>query len=99
MFIAVTKIKAPAEALDRIAEAFRRSASDLMQFPGFVGLELWRSADTLEAISRWESREAMEAYSASSLFQAHHGRPADTSTAQGPGAAGQIEFYEGELIV
>ncbi len=94
MFITVTTIKAPSEALDRMAQAFRHGAPQLKQFPGFLGFELWRSAETLEAVARWESRQAMEAYAKSDLFHAHHGGPG----AQGTGA-GQIEYYEGEVIV
>ncbi|HEV7664587.1 MAG TPA: antibiotic biosynthesis monooxygenase family protein [Chloroflexota bacterium] len=73
MFIAVTRIKAPREAQERMVEGFRRGGPELKRFPGFVGFELWRSDDTLEAVSRWESREAMEAYHQSPLFGAHHG--------------------------
>ncbi len=90
MFIAVTRVKLPKEALARMVEGFRRNAPDMKQFPGFLGLELWTNEDTLEAVSRWESREAMENYSASSTFQAHHGR--------GTGA-GQVEYYTGEVLI
>ncbi len=97
MFIAVTRVKLPKEALERMAEGFRRNAPDMKQFPGFLGMELWTNEDTLEAVSRWESREAMENYSRSSAFQAHHGRSAG---AQGPGAgAGQVEYYTGEVLI
>ncbi|HEV2237294.1 MAG TPA: antibiotic biosynthesis monooxygenase family protein [Ktedonobacterales bacterium] len=92
MIIAVTRINAPAPALDRMAEAFRQSARDLLQFSGFIGLELWRNADTLEAISRWVSREALDAYTASDAFRAHHG-----GAPQGGG--GGVEYYEGEEVI
>ncbi len=90
MIIAVTRISAPAPALDRMAEAFRHAAGDMLQFQGFVGLELWRNNDTLEAISRWETREALDAYTASDAFRAHHG-----GSAQGGG----VEYFDGELII
>jgi heme-degrading monooxygenase HmoA len=73
MFIAVTRIKAPQAAQARMVEGFRRGGPELKRFPGFLGFELWTNADTLEAVSRWESREAMEAYRASPMFGAHHG--------------------------
>jgi heme-degrading monooxygenase HmoA len=106
MFIAVTRVKLPKEHLERMAEGFRRAAPDMRQFSGFLGLELWRSEDTLEAISRWESRQAMEVYSNSDLFRSHHGRPTsgrpagggETTGQQGPGA-GQVAYYEGEVVV
>ncbi|HEX8968977.1 MAG TPA: antibiotic biosynthesis monooxygenase family protein [Chloroflexota bacterium] len=72
MFVAVTRIKAPKQAQQRMAEGFRRGAPQLKQFPGFLGFELWLNDDTLEAVSRWDSREAMEAYRASPMFGAHH---------------------------
>lgn len=92
MIIAVTRINAPAPALDQMQEAFRHSAKDLLQFSGFIGLELWRNNDTLEAISRWESQEALDAYTASDAFRAHHG-----GRAQGGGGA--VENFTGELVI
>ncbi len=108
MFIAVTRVKLPKEPMERMAEAFRKNAPDMKQFPGFLGMELWTSEDTLEAVSRWESREAMEAYSQSNAFQSHHGR--GSGGPQGPGAgaqhgqapaasAGGVEYYTGEVLV
>jgi heme-degrading monooxygenase HmoA len=73
VFISVTRVKLPKERLERMAEAFRQGAPDLKRFPGFLGFELWTNEDTLEAVSRWESREAMEAYAHSEVFRAHHG--------------------------
>ena len=95
MFIAVTRIKAPQEALDRMAEGFRRNAPDLKQFPGFIGFELWRSEETLEAVSRWESKQAVEAYSRSPMFQAHHGK----GTSPQEQNAVQLAQYTAEIIV
>ncbi len=97
MFVTVTRVQLPKERLDRMAEAFRQGARDLKQFPGFLGFELWRNDDTLEAVSRWESREAMEAYSRSDAFRAHHGRGA-TEGAAHP-MPGQIEYFDGEVVV
>jgi|GEM_PF-1098083 len=95
MFIAVTRVKLPKEPMERMAEAFRRGAQDLKQFPGFLGFELWLNEDTLEAVSRWESREAMEAYSRSDIFQAHHGGAASAAGhgAQGHGATGAAQGH------
>ena len=93
MFIAVTRIKAPKRAQERIVEGFRRGGAELKRFPGFVGLELWTNDDSLEAVSRWESREAMEAYRASPMFGAHHG-PGTTS---GPPA--ETVAFDAETVV
>jgi heme-degrading monooxygenase HmoA len=92
MFIAVTRITAPAQAQQRMIEGFRRGAPELKQFPGFVGFELWCNAETLEAVSRWESREAMEAYRASPMFGSHHSGP-------GAGQAGEAVSFDAEVVV
>jgi heme oxygenase (staphylobilin-producing) len=113
MFIAVTRIAAPAEALDRMAEAFRKAAPDLKQFNGFLGFELWRDTQTLQAVSRWESRAAMETYTRSGLFGAHHGGAAgvqahgegqahaqtQTSAQGGAASAASAAYYEAEVVV
>jgi heme-degrading monooxygenase HmoA len=93
MFIAVTRIKAPPAALDRMSEGFRRGGPELKRFPGFVGFELWRNQDTLEAVSRWESRQAMEAYRSSPMFGAHHA-PGGASD----GSAEVVQF-DAEIVV
>lgn len=101
MFIAVTRVTAPKEATDRMAEAFRKAAPDLKQFPGFLGFELWRDEETLQAVSRWESRAAMEAYSKSGMFGAHHGGAGAPAQGQGEGqgrGAGAVAYYEGEVL-
>ena len=90
MIIAVTRISAPTPALDQMAEAFRQAAGDMLQFPGFIGLELWRNNATLEAISRWETQAALDAYTASDTFRAHHG---------GSAPGGGVEYYQGELVI
>jgi heme-degrading monooxygenase HmoA len=101
MFIAVTRITAPPEALDRMAGAFRQAAPDLKQFAGFLGFELWRDADSLQAVSRWQSREAMEGYAASGAFGAHHGGQsgAQSQGGQGGGGGGSVTYYDGEVVV
>jgi heme-degrading monooxygenase HmoA len=90
MFIAVTRIKdVPPPAIDRMVEAFRRGAQDLTQFAGFRGFELWRTENSLDAVSRWDSREAMEAYRASPAFGAHH---------QGSQQGGEVAWYDAEIV-
>lgn len=85
-------MRAPEEALERMSAGFRRGAPELKRFPGFVGFELWRNGDVLEAVSRWESREAMQAYRESPMFGAHH------SPGGGPGEAENVTF-DAEVIV
>jgi heme-degrading monooxygenase HmoA len=93
MFIAVTRITAPSAAQERMVEGFRRGGPELKRFPGFLGFELWRNDTTLEAVSRWESREAMEAYRASPMFGAHHGP--DT----GSGGSAEVVTFDAEVVV
>ena len=94
MFIAVTRIKAPQAALDRMTEGFRRGGAELKRFPGFVGFELWRNAESLEAVSRWESREAMEQYRSSPMFGAHHG-----PGGSGDGSSAEAVQFDAEIVV
>ena len=94
MFISVTKVKAPKEAIDRMMSGFKHAAPAMKQYTGFLGLELWKGEDSLQAVSRWESREAMEIYANSDLFRSHHGSGAG---AQGPG--GQVEYFDAEVVI
>jgi heme-degrading monooxygenase HmoA len=93
MFIAVTRIHAPRAAQDRMVDGFRRAGPELKRVAGFVGFELWRNDDTLEAVSRWETREAMEPYRASPMFGAHHGPGA------GSGASADTVSFDAETVV
>jgi heme-degrading monooxygenase HmoA len=93
MFIAVTRIKAPSAAQERMIEGFRRGGPELRRFPGFLGLELWRNEETLEAVSRWESREAMDAYRDSPIFGAHHG------PGTGTGGSAETVNFDAEVVV
>jgi heme-degrading monooxygenase HmoA len=90
MFIAVTRIKdVPPAAIDRMVEGFRHGALELKQCEGFLGFELWRTPSSLETVSRWESRAAMEGYRASPLFGAHH---------QGSQQSGETASYDAEVV-
>lgn len=94
VYIAVTRIKLPKPVLDHIAEAFKQNVGDMQQFQGFLGFELWRNDDTLEAVSRWETREAVEAYTKSDLFRKHH--PQGATGGQG---SAEIVAFEGEVLL
>jgi heme-degrading monooxygenase HmoA len=93
MFVAVTRISAPSAAQERMVEGFRRGGPELKRFPGFLGFELWRNDSTLEAVSRWESREAMEAYRHSPIFGAHHG------PGTGPSSSAEVVSFDAEVVV
>ncbi|HEU0028557.1 MAG TPA: antibiotic biosynthesis monooxygenase family protein [Ktedonobacterales bacterium] len=93
MFIAVNRISAPKEAIERMTEAFRRNAASLKDFEGFIAFELWRGDDGLEAVSKWESREAFDAWRSSDNFLASH---AGARGGQGGGAS--ATYYDGEVM-
>ncbi|HET9111242.1 MAG TPA: antibiotic biosynthesis monooxygenase [Ktedonobacterales bacterium] len=103
MFVAVNRITAPQQAMDRMVEGFRRNAESLKLFEGFLALELWRGETTLEAVSKWTSREAFEAWANSDSFLASHGFARGQSGQSGQaGQGGQggatVAYYEGETL-
>ena len=57
-------------AADRIVERFAESRGSVQGFPGFVSMEVLRSegADEVLVITRWESRDAFEAWVRSDEF-------------------------------
>jgi heme-degrading monooxygenase HmoA len=79
MFIAVNKITIPnAERGQAMEQAFQHAMPGLKQFKGFLGMELWHQEDgNMLAVSRWESKAAMEVYTSSDLFGHHHGGASD----------------------
>ena len=101
MFIAVNRITAPQQAMERMVEGFRRNADSLKQFEGFIAFELWRGETTLEAVSKWTSREAFEAWANSDSFLASHGFARGQGGQQGSGQQGggaTVAYYEGEVM-
>jgi len=104
MFVAVNRITAPQQAMDRMVEGFRRNAESLKSFEGFISFELWRGETTLEAISKWASREAFDAWANSDSFLASHGFARGQGGQQGDQQGGQqgggatVAYYEGEVM-
>ncbi|HZC04278.1 MAG TPA: antibiotic biosynthesis monooxygenase [Ktedonobacterales bacterium] len=102
MFVAVNRITAPQQAMDRMVEGFRRNAESLKQFEGFLALELWRGETTLEAVSKWASREAFEAWANSDSFLASHGFARGQGGQQGAqgaqGGGATVAYYEGDVL-
>ena len=97
MFIAVNRIAAPPEAMDRMAGAFRQNAESLKRFAGFIAFELWRDERTLEAVSKWESRAAFETWRTSDDFLASHASGRGGQGGQGSGST--VAYYECDLMV
>lgn len=97
MFIAVNRIAAPKEAMDHMTAAFHRNAESLKEFEGFIAFELWRGETTLDAVSKWESRAAYEAWRDSDNFLAAHAGSRGGQGGQGGGSS--VAYYEGETVV
>jgi heme-degrading monooxygenase HmoA len=96
MFIAVNRIAAPPQAIERMVAAFHQNAASLKEFQGFIAFELWRGEAALDAVSKWESRAAFEAWRDSDNFLAAHVGPRGGQSGQG---GSSVAYYEGETVV
>lgn len=95
MFIAVNKIQVPVAHRQAAIDGFEKAMPGMKRFKGFLGLELWTAEDnTLSAVSRWESKEALDEYLNNDLFTRHHGPSAGGQA--GPSAA--ITYYEAKAL-
>ena len=73
MYIVVNTISVPEAQRQAVVEGFKHALPGMKRFKGFLGLELWTAEDgSMQAVSRWDSREAMEEYLQNDLFQQHH---------------------------
>ena len=63
-------------AADQVVEMFASSRGDVQDFPGFVSMEVLRAEDGSEVmvLTRWQSRDAFEAWVASDAFKRTHAR-------------------------
>ncbi len=74
MYIVVNKIAVPVEHRQQMVEGFKHALPSMKRFSGFLGFELWTAEDgTVQAVSRWESKEAVDEYLQNDLFRQHHG--------------------------
>jgi hypothetical protein len=80
MFIAVTRIKAPQAAQERMLEGFRRGGPELKRFPGFLGFEWWRT--------RTRSRRSRAGHRVRPWRPTVPARCSGRTTGPGPAAAG-----------
>jgi len=60
----------------QVVERFASSRGAVQEFPGFVSMEVLRSeeADEVLVITRWQSREAFDAWVGSEEFKRAHSR-------------------------
>ncbi|GHO44134.1 antibiotic biosynthesis monooxygenase family protein [Ktedonospora formicarum] len=90
MFVVVNKIAVPPERMQAMMEAFEREAPRMKHFKGYLGMELWKAEDnSVLAVSRWESREAVDEYTNHPMFKQHHG---DVSS------QGGATYYEAKVL-
>ncbi len=95
MFIAVNKIQVPVAHRQAALEGFEKAMPAMKHFKGFLGLELWTAEDSsILAVSRWESKEALDEYVKNDLFKQHHG---GQSSGQVSGSD-VTTYYEAKLL-
>lgn len=63
-------------AADEVVERFAGSGGHVQDFPGFVSMEVLKSAaeDEVLVVTRWRDREAFDAWVASEEFARAHAR-------------------------
>ncbi len=94
MLIVVNTVAGPG-GNDKVVEGFKHAIPAMKQFKGFLGLEIWTAQDgSMQAISRWTSKEALDEYVNHPLFQSHHRR----ASGEQMNTPGQVSYYTGEQI-
>jgi heme-degrading monooxygenase HmoA len=97
MHIVVNKVAAPASQQQAVIEGFEKAAPAMKRFKGFLGLEIWIAEDnSILAVSRWESKAALEEYTSNPMFRSHHG---GESSQQRSGSDQVTTYYAGHTIV
>jgi heme oxygenase (staphylobilin-producing) len=95
MYIVVNRIAAPEGQAQAMTEGFKRAAPAMKRFGGFLGLELWTAEDgSIHAVSRWDSKEALDEYLKNDLFRQHH---SGVSSEQ-MNIPNQVSYYSAEVL-
>jgi heme-degrading monooxygenase HmoA len=85
MYVSVSRLRVDLDQVDRLIDAFRARAGLVDAFPGFMGLEVWRSERNpgeVLMVSRWRARADFTAYMKSDAHRISHDRiPADLQQA------------------
>ncbi|RAV12664.1 antibiotic biosynthesis monooxygenase family protein [Paenibacillus contaminans] len=92
MYIAVNTIEVPNP--DMMKPMFRQNAGMMKQFAGFAGLELWSDAGSLKVVTRWENKEAFEAYLNSEFFAKSHGGTRGEDARK----QARVEYFDAEVL-
>jgi heme-degrading monooxygenase HmoA len=94
MFIAVNNIAGPG-GNEKMLEGFKHAVPSMKQFKGFLGLEIWTAPDgSMQAVSRWTSKEALDEYLNNALFRSHHGG----ASSERMNIPGQVFYYNAEVL-
>lgn len=100
MIVVVNRLTCRDAAVAAHVEArFRDRLKAVDDRPGFLSFELWRDAENplvLSSVTRWESRAAFDAWTASPEFQAAHAKHAKAHTGkEGEGGLrSEVSVYE-----
>ncbi|WP_119067574.1 antibiotic biosynthesis monooxygenase family protein [Rubrobacter indicoceani] len=62
-------------AEDQVVGRFAESRGNVRGFPGFVSMEVLKDEGEVLVVTRWETREAFDAWVASDDFKAAHSGP------------------------
>ena len=95
MYIAVNRIAAPGGQSQTMIEGFKHAAPGMKRFSGFLGLELWTAEDgSINAVSRWASKAALDEYLQNDLFRQHH----SGSSSEQMNMPNQVSYYSAEVL-
>jgi heme-degrading monooxygenase HmoA len=90
-FVAVNILTVPEGRGEVLEQRFAGRAGSVEKAPGFERFELLRPVEGTETYlvyTRWASREAFEAWSASQAFGSGHAQASARSAGDGPAATG-----------
>lgn len=76
-YVSVSRLRVEPNAVDELITAFRARAGLVDAFPGFLGLEVWRSdrePGEILMVSHWRERADFTAYMKSPAHQISHDR-------------------------
>jgi heme-degrading monooxygenase HmoA len=84
-YVSVSRLRVDPGRVDELIAAFRTRAGLVDAFPGFLGLEVWRSdrePGEVLMVSHWRQRADFSAYMKSAAHRTSHDRiPADLESA------------------
>ena len=75
MFVAINRLKMPAEYGSHLEQAFQRNAGGMAGVAGFVSFDLLRAEEGGEylVVTRWNDKPSFEAWREGDAFQKAHG--------------------------